>query len=192
MSASAQSDAVLAAQGQNGSRSAFDELVSRHKAQIFRIARHYVANSDDALDILQDTFVAAWLGLKRYDTGRDFGAWLRTIALNKCRDFGRRQTVRRTVMRLFARLDTSQTSVPAPDIIAEHAQTREGRLRALDVAIATLPAAHKEVLILTAFAGLSQQQAADQLGITTKAVEMKVRRAKQRLEEILRESGWDT
>ena len=189
MAAPEQPDAVLATEAQNGSRQAFDQLVIRHKAHIYRIARHYIGNSSDALDIVQDTFVAAWLGLKRYDAARDFGAWLRTIALNKCRDFGRRQTVRRNVTRLFALLDVRETSEPAPDVAAERAQSEADRLQALDRAIALLPAAHKEVLVLTAFAGLSQQETAVQLGTSVKAVEMKVRRAKQRLEEILTGSG---
>ena len=184
-----QPDAVLASEAQNGSRQAFDQLVIRHKAQIYRIARHYIGNASDALDIVQDTFVAAWLGLKRYDAARDFGAWLRTIALNKCRDFGRRQTVRRNVTRLFALLDVRETSNPAPDVAAERAQSEADRLQALDRAIALLPAAQKEVLVLTVFAGLSQEEAAVQLGTSVKAVEMKVRRAKQRLEELLTSSG---
>lgn len=186
MAAPEQPDAVLASEAQNGNRRAFDQLVVRHKAQIYRIARHYVGNAEDAFDVSQDTFVAAWLGLKRYDTARDFGAWLRTIALNKCRDFGRRQTVRRSVTRLFALLDIRDPAVPSADLQAEQAQEETARVRALDAAIAALPAPHKEALVLTTFAGLSHQEAAQQLGTSVKAVEMKVRRAKQRLEEILK------
>ncbi len=185
MAAPEQLDAVLASEAQNGNRRAFDQLVVRHKAQIYRIARHYVGNAEDALDVSQDTFVAAWLGLKRYDAARDFGAWLRTIALNKCRDFGRRQTVRRSVTRLFALLDIRDSAVQSAESLAEQAQEETARLRALDAAIAALPAPHKEILVLTTFAGLSHQEAAQQLGTSVKAVEMKVRRAKQRLEEIL-------
>ncbi len=189
MMESDQSDAVLAVEAQNGTRRAFESLVLRHKAQIYRIVRHYVGNDADARDVVQDSFVAAWLALRRFDASRDFGAWLRTIALNKCRDFGRRQTVRRHVMRLFARLDVRETTAPSADAAAEQEQSEAHRLRGLEEAIATLPAAHREILVLTAFAGLSHQEAADQLGISPKAVEMKVRRAKQRLEEILKARG---
>ena len=185
MAAPEQPDAVLANQAQNGNRRAFDQLVIRHKAQIYRISRHYIGDADDALDIVQDTFVAAWLGLSGYDAARDFGAWLRTIALNKCRDFARRQAVRRKVSRLFGLLDGSETE-PSADVVAEHAQTETERLQALDRAIALLPAAQKEVLVLTAFAGLSQQEVAAQLQTSVKSVEMKVRRAKHHLEEHLR------
>ncbi len=189
MTAADQPDAVLASDAQNGNRRAFDQLVIRHKAQIYRIARHYIGNSSDALDIVQDSFVAAWLALASYDTARDFGAWLRTIALNKCRDFGRRQAVRRNVTRLFGLLSVSETSEASADIAAERAESEAARLQALDRAIAQLPSAQKEVLVLTAFAGLSQQEAATQLKTSVKSVEMKVRRAKQRLEELLRADG---
>jgi RNA polymerase sigma factor (sigma-70 family) len=189
MESAEQPDAVLATDAQNGNRRAFDKLVVRHKAQLYRISRHYIGNSADAMDIAQDAFVAAWLGLKSYDPSRDFGAWLRTIALNKCRDFARRQAVRRKVTQLFSILDVRERATPSADSIAEQAEEDAGRFEALDRAIATLPAAHKEVLVLTTFAGLSQQDVAAQLGTTVKAVEMKVRRAKLRLEEILKSSN---
>jgi RNA polymerase sigma factor (sigma-70 family) len=189
MESAEQPDAVLATDAQNGNRRAFDKLVVRHKAQLYRISRHYICNSADAMDIAQDAFVAAWLGLKSYDPSRDFGAWLRTIALNKCRDFARRQAVRRKVTQLFSILDVRERATPSADSIAEQAEEDAGRFEALDRAIATLPAAHKEVLVLTTFAGLSQQDVAAQLGTTVKAVEMKVRRAKLRLEEILKSSN---
>ena len=186
MASADQPDAVLALDAQNGNRRAFDQLVIRHKAQIYRIARHYVGNESDALDVVQDTFVAAWLGLNGYDPSRDFGAWLRTIALNKCRDFGRRQAVRRNVTRLFGLLYVRERVEPSAEVAAERLQSESERLQALDRAIALLPAAQKEVLVLTAFAGLSQQEAAAQLKTSVKSVEMKVRRAKLRLEELLR------
>ncbi len=189
MAAADQPDAVLASDAQNGNRRAFDQLVIRHKGQIYRIARHYIGNESDALDIVQETFVAAWLGLRSYDTARDFGAWLRTIAINKCRDFGRRQAVRRNVTRLFGLLDVRERSEPSADVAAERTQAESERLQALDRAIANLPAAQKEVLVLTAFAGLSQQDVAAQLKTSVKSVEMKVRRAKQRLEELLKIDG---
>lgn len=184
-----QPDAVLATEAKNGNRRAFDKLVTRHKEQIYRIARHYIGNGADAMDIMQDAFVAAWLGLKTYDPSRDFGAWLRTIAMNKCRDFARRQAVRRKVTRLFGILDIREPTEQSADVVAEQLEQSNSRYQALDRAIAALPTAHKEVLVLTSFAGLSHQEVATQLGTTVKAVEMKVRRAKQRLEEILKSSN---
>lgn len=184
-------DAVLAVEARKGSRRAFDQLIQRHRLPIFRIARHYLGTADDAFDILQETFVSAWLGLGRYDPARDFGAWLRTIALNKCRDFSRRQGVRRKLLRLFSLLEVRDGSAASQEAVREGAEFEARRLAALEAAIAALPAAYKEPLLLTAFAGLSQRDAALQLGTTTKAIEMRVRRARQQLEIAMQSAAAD-
>lgn len=170
---------VRAAQG--GDRAAFDELVSRHKISLYRFARRYIGDGDDAYDILQNTFVAAWLALPRCDSAQPFGAWLRTIALNKCRDHGRRRAARNRFLALFAseeRASGAGRNDPA-DADLEPAHSRY--LRQLDQAIADLPRRYKEPLLLTLITGLTQRQAAEQLGTSVKAVEIRIRRAKQRL-----------
>lgn len=183
MTGAEESDAVLAARARDGEREAFNQLILRHKAPFYRFVRRYVGNADDAYDVLQETFLAAWLGLKRYEPSRNFSAWLSTIALNKCRDFGRRQAVRTKVMRLFAILGIHHETVP--DAVTEDEARETENLRALDAAIAALPAFYKEPLLLTTVSGLSQQEAAERLRTTPKAVEMRLRRAKMKLAETL-------
>jgi RNA polymerase sigma factor (sigma-70 family) len=186
MAAAEESDAVLAARARNGDRDAFNQVILRHKAPLYRFVRRYIGNADDAYDVLQETFLAAWLALKRYDAARNFSAWLGAIALNKCRDFGRRQAVRTKVMRLFAVLGVHHATTPDA---AEDDLKEDENMRALDAAIAALPAFYKEPLLLTTVSGLSQQETATQLRTTPKAVEMRVRRAKLKLEETLKETG---
>ena len=98
-----ESDEDLAARARAGDRAAFDALVRRHKQSLYGFVRRYLGTADEGYDALQETFLSAWLALGRYDSARPFLPWLRTIALNKCRDAGRRQTVRRLFLRAFAR-----------------------------------------------------------------------------------------
>ena len=91
----ARGDAALVAAARTGDDRAFTELMRRHKEPLYSFVRHYVGDSDEALDLLQETFVAAWVGLARFDARRPLLAWLRAIALNKCRDWSRRRQVRR-------------------------------------------------------------------------------------------------
>lgn len=170
-------DAAAAARAIAGDRRAFDELIVRHKEPLYRLARRYVGNADDAYDILQNSFVAAWLALGRYDRTRSFSTWLRTILLNKCRDFSRREAVRRKVLGLFAR-----EIPPAPETDVADA---DRKLAELDKAVALLPAFYKEPLLLVTVTGLSQAEAATQLKTTPKAVEMRIIRAKQKLTELV-------
>lgn len=177
------SDATLAVRAGEGDRRAFDQLVGRHKEPLFRLARGYVGSREDAYDLVQDAFIASWLAIRRYDPSRDFSSWLRSITLNKCRDFARRKAVRRRILRLFALEQTAQT--PHQHQLAE-AETQAGdRLAALEAAIAELPAFYKEPLLLTAFSGLPHHAAAVQLKTSAKAIEMRVRRAKQNLAKTL-------
>jgi len=153
--------------------------------QLFRFIRSYVGNNEDAYDLVQDTFVAVWLALKRFDPSRDFAAWLRTIALNKCRDFSRRHAVRQRFLRLFAVEREAQISATR-HVDASIRDGREDQLTLLELAIAELPPFYKEPLLLAAIAGLSQVAVASQLNTTPKAVEMRVRRARKKLADSLR------
>ncbi|EQD79357.1 ECF subfamily RNA polymerase sigma-24 factor, partial [mine drainage metagenome] len=80
------SDRPLVRAARDGDRAAFSEIVRRHKTPLYQFVRRYVGDADDAYDILQETFVAAWQGMRRFDVQQTLTPWLRTIALNKCRD----------------------------------------------------------------------------------------------------------
>ena len=179
MTLQAATDADLVAAVLKGDQPAFTKLMARHKGWLFGFIRRHVATSEDAYDILQETFASAWQALKRYDRTRPLDAWLRRIALNKCRDFGRRRAVRRTLSRLIA-LETRMSAVDEFDATDEEART-SARLIKLDQAIAGLPAFYKAPLLLAMVEGLSQDEVAKMLNTTRKAVEMRLRRARRRL-----------
>jgi len=178
------SDEALVLRAQHGERHAFDLLMTRHKAAAYRLVRRYVGNSDDAYDILQETWISAWEALTRYDAKRSFAAWVRVIALNKCRDFTRRGRFRRLVLEAFSSEPSTSTTTPgAPEQLDREntSATRERRLMQLDVAIAALGIFYKEPLVLTLAGGLSHEEAAVVLKTTSKAIEMRLRRARRKL-----------
>ncbi len=174
-------DDQLAASAVAGDERAFARLMARHKDRLYRFIRRYTGNPDEAYDLLQETFAAAWTALGRYDAARSFPPWLRSIALNKCRDWSRRRTVRRWLTRSVP-LD-GQTGLNLRDETpsAEMSVLEKQRLSRLDRAIADLPPGLKEPLILTALEELSQEEAGRLLGLTAKAVELRVYRARRAL-----------
>ena len=180
-----ESDASLAARALTGDRRAFDNLVIRYQEPLYRFIRRYVGDADETYDLLQETFVAAWQALGRYDPDRSALTWLRRIALNKCRDWGRRRTVRKFFYHA-APLEAAESATPDADLPAD---TQEAALARLDRAIAMLPPQLKEPLLLTMFEGLSQEAAGDILGITAKAVETRIYRARTQLATLLRAEG---
>jgi RNA polymerase sigma-70 factor (ECF subfamily) len=180
-------DADLARLARAGQQAAYAQLMQRHRDPVFRLVRSHVGNDDDALDVVQDSFVAAFAAIDRYDGIRPFRHWINRIALNKCRDWGRRRAVRRFFS--FALPIEAADAVADEGITGETAVDDAQALRATIKALAALPPGLKEPLILTAVDGLSQAEAAAVLGMSEKAVEVRIYRARKALKALLPDTG---
>jgi RNA polymerase sigma-70 factor (ECF subfamily) len=177
------SNAALVAAALGGDESAFTVLVGRHKKWLYVYVHRYVRDETEAQDVLQESLIAAWRGLKSYDPNRPLEFWLRRIALNKCRDRARRQAVRRFLLPWSNGPRETSAADPAPAI--DESLVENEQLRMVRDAIEALPAKLRDPLILTAIEGLSQAEVAEILGRTVKAVEGAVYRAKKQLTEKL-------
>ena len=82
------SDQLLAEQVRQGNEQAFVRLIRRYERTLVGLIRHQVGSGDQVQDVLQETLVHAWSGLRR-DTPRDVRAWLLQVARNRCRDYFR-------------------------------------------------------------------------------------------------------
>jgi RNA polymerase sigma factor CnrH len=80
------SDGELAALALVGRQAAFAELVRRHQGWVFRLVRSHIGDGEEALDVTQASFVAAFAALNRYDAARPFQVWMSRIVINKCHD----------------------------------------------------------------------------------------------------------
>jgi RNA polymerase sigma factor (sigma-70 family) len=181
------SDGELAALTLAGRKQAFATIMVRHRASIHRLVRGHVGDADEALDVTQEAFVAAFVALVRYDAAQPMRAWLARIALNKCRDWGRRRKVRR-LFSFSIPLSDPAGEVPDPAVAADTAVADRQELTAAWTAIAGWPTPLKEPLILHAIDGLSQAETAQILGISEKAVETRVSRARARLTTVMHRS----
>jgi len=173
-------DGELAALTLVGRQAAYADLMRRHRDPIFRLIRGYVGNADDALDLVQECFTSAYVNLHRYDQSRPLRAWLSRIAINKCRDWARRKAVRRFLLAAGSLTrevaEVPDLTPPADDTVADREE-----LELLWQAIAKLPAALKEPLVLRTIEGLTQAETAEVLGISEKAVETRLYRARAKL-----------
>jgi RNA polymerase sigma factor CnrH len=172
-------DQELAGLAVVGQGQAFRELMQRHKGPVFRLIKSNVGDADEALDILQESFVAAFASIHRYDPTRPFRVWIARIALNKCRDWARRRAVRSffSLARPIESDEEFESDAPSPE------RETQGRaeLARVEQAIATLPVALRDVLTLRTIEELSQAETAAILGISEKAVETRLYRARAQL-----------
>jgi RNA polymerase sigma-70 factor (ECF subfamily) len=181
------SDRELAALAQAGQQLAYREFLRRYKAPVFRLIRNNIGDPDEAMDLTQESFVAGFAALSRYDTDRPFRIWIARIALNKCRDWGRRRTVRAFFARALP-LESAHdvaSDGPAPD--AEAADRAE--LARVRTAMSRLPPNLREILILRGVEELSQAETAELLRISEKTVETRLYRARAKLRAMLGETS---
>ena len=82
------SDQLLAEQVRQGNEQALVRLIRRYERTLVGLIRHRVGSGDQVQDVLQETLVHVWSGLRR-DTPRDVRAWLLQVARNRCRDYFR-------------------------------------------------------------------------------------------------------
>lgn len=181
------SDGELAALAVSGQERAHREFLARYRDFVYRLVRNTIRDGDEALDVTQETFVAAFAALKRYDPQRPFKLWIARIALNKCRDWARRRAVRSFFTRaapIDEAFDLASDSASPETETADRAE-----LARVSEGVARLPAKLREALVLRAVEGITQADAAATLGVTEKTVETRLYRARMALTEMLREKS---
>jgi RNA polymerase sigma-70 factor (ECF subfamily) len=82
----------------DGHKEAFRELYERHRASVYGLAHRYAGSTQDAEDILQETFIKAFRGIRKFgDSGKtNFAAWIKRICLYRCIEHLRKRQRRRT------------------------------------------------------------------------------------------------
>jgi RNA polymerase sigma-70 factor (ECF subfamily) len=178
-------DGELAKLALNGQQRAYRELMRRHRDGVYRLVLAQIADRDETVDVTQEAFISAFAALARFDRARSFRAWMARIAINKCHDWARRRAVRRFFT--FARPMEDALDIPDAAASPEDQLVHAAAHARLLAAIASLPPKLKDVLILRTIEDFSQAEVADALGVTTKAVEMRLYRARAALADLLRD-----
>lgn len=162
-----------------GQDDALDALMTRWQIPLRAFLHRRLQNEADALDLAQETFVRIYRHRERFRTGARFSTWMFQIALNLIRDLARRRSRRPTrSLEVSDELTVDDTSrQPIED--AEAAA-------AVRAAIAELPDALRESLLLSTYQELSHAEIAEITGGSAKAVESRLYRARELLRHKLK------
>jgi RNA polymerase sigma-70 factor (ECF subfamily) len=169
-------DNELLALVQDGSHTAFAELVQRHTERYYRLAYRYLQNKETAEDVVQDAFLKLWEdpGKWQLDKNAKFTTWFYRIVVNLCLDWQKRKRPLE-LNEDMPLIDERET--------AEQAMLRREEQRILEREIAALPERQRTALNLCFDAGVSNQDAADVMRINLKALQSLLMRAKTTLKE---------
>jgi RNA polymerase sigma-70 factor (ECF subfamily) len=155
-------DDTLVNAARAGDRAAFAALFARDRHLVFSYVFVRLRSREEAEDVMQETFVRAYLSLGRLRGAGAWQSWLMEIARNLCNDALRRHRVRRTEP-----LDPEWLADgPSP----ESALLTAERKRELYAAVEALPEKYRVPLLLRFGAGLSRIQIAAALGIPESTV----------------------
>ena len=173
-------DQELLAFIQHGSQQAFSVLVQRHTERFYRLAYRYLQSKEATEDVVQDAFVKLWEDPGRWQAERNnkFTTWFYRVVVNLCLDWQKKKKPIELGDQELSIADDRQT----PDVAMLHAEKH----RILEKEIAALPERQRTALNLCFDEGLSNQEAAELMGLKLKALQSLVMRAKTTLKERLK------
>jgi RNA polymerase sigma-70 factor (ECF subfamily) len=176
----AKDDQELLALIQDGSQEAFSVLVQRHTERFYRLAYRYLQNKEAAEDIVQDAFVKLWEDPGRWQAERNnkFTTWFYRVVVNLCLDWQKRKKPLVIGDQELSIADDRET----PDIAMLHHEKQ----KVLEIEIAALPERQRTALNLCFDEGLSNQEAAEVMGLKLKALQSLLMRAKATLKQRLK------
>ena len=179
---------------QQGDIASLGWLVARYQVRGVRLAYLLTGDHELADDIVQDSFLLAYRGIKRFRLGEPFAPWFFRIVTNTARQqlryARRRQEVSLDTLmpedtaeqQAGARADAMLTSRADPADRAERAETRAALLAALD----TLPHKQREAVVLRYYIGYSDPQIAKILGCRLGAVQQRLHAGRASLQQAIR------
>ncbi len=179
------SDDALVARTLAGDLGAFERLVERHGAVVYRVAARIVGE-DDAEDVAQDAFLRAFHRLSRFRRESPFRAWLLRITHNAALDaLARRRPEPTEEADVDEEPPDERPRTPADEL--EASERRERLLAKLRL----IAPAHRVVLVLRDLEGLSYEEIAHVTGSPLGSVKGRLHRARRELIEILRANTYD-
>jgi len=179
-------DGELVRSAKRGDLGAFEMLVERYQRRATAVSYRLLSNREDAMDVVQDSFLKAFDKLDTLSQPGRFGPWLMRIVSNLSLNFRRSRALRKTDTLdnpdddlAHGRDSRPDPSMPEP---SEQVSAKEVA-KLLDRAIRRLPEMQRQALVLFSIEKLPQKEIAGMLGCSVEAVKWHVFSARKKLKE---------
>ncbi|WP_373600227.1 sigma-70 family RNA polymerase sigma factor [Paraclostridium bifermentans] len=167
------SEQDLAKAAIRGDSDAFSELIKIHKASLYKIAYSYVKDEQKALDILQETVYKGLINIEKLKEAKYFKTWITKILINTSIDYSKKEEKIVYIEETILSEDHKNISI-------------EDKLDLYD-AIDMLSDNYKMVIILKYFNDMTDEQIAKNMDIPINTVKSHLRRAKEKIKQILKD-----
>ncbi|QAT42891.1 RNA polymerase sigma factor [Aminipila luticellarii] len=177
---------ALIKRAKEGDEGSFETLLLSCKGKAYNIALRYVKDENDAMDVLQESFIKIFRHLKNFNEESKFETWVYRIVVNACYDFLRKKKKKYREVSMEsedhpagAELDIPD-GAPPPEEMMLNREESAYILTCLD----KIPEEHKKIIILRDITGLSYEQISEILECSIGTVKSRISRARKNLKEI--------
>jgi RNA polymerase sigma factor (sigma-70 family) len=168
----------------DGQTALFEILIRRYNPVLYKIARSYNFNHDEAQDLLQETHIAAYQNLKKFEARSSYKTWIAKIMVNKCLyklSYGssKYETPFQTVDENSQPMFSSKKQTTEADVLNKELSF------ILEKSLEKIPVHYRTVFLLREVEGFSVAETAEMLNITAVNVKVRLNRAKTLLQKEL-------
>jgi len=170
----------------------FESIYNGHSKLVYNLCLQYVLNTEDARDITQEVFVKVYQRYHQYDpAAASLKTWIYRIAINQCLDFLKARKAKKRLGFISSLFHAGSNEpiadaahVDHPGILTEDKEAMQQLL----LIIQSLPENQKTAIILSKIENRPQQEVAEIMNTSVKAVESLLQRAKQNIQKKLNET----
>ncbi len=190
----ASGESVLVAELRGGSEEAFAYLLGIYQNPVYNMVVHMVQNESDAADVLQETFVKVFRGIRQFHEQSSLKTWIYRIAMREALNF-RRSRGRRLFHEPVSMDDDGEASwpsrheaasdLPGPDSLFEQGERQQAARRAL----ASLSQPYRAVVVLREIECCRYEEIGEILGMAPGTVKSRLKRGRELLRRKL-EASW--
>jgi len=167
-------DEELVARSISGDVESFNQLVLRWERPIYALAYRVIGREEEARDVVQETFLRAFRGIKNFRGQAKFSSWVYRIALNLCRDWIRRER-RAPIQAAPEGIDLVELAAEqGPVESIETLVARNDMSAAVAEAMALLPDEQRTAIVLKEYHGMTFQEIADLQGCPLSTVKTRL------------------
>ncbi|MFJ5765786.1 sigma-70 family RNA polymerase sigma factor [Lysinibacillus sp. NPDC093210] len=160
-----------------------EKIMIEYGNELVRLAFSYVKDSETAKDLVQNAFIKCYKSLDSFRFDAQIKTWLYRITINECKDYLKSWHYKMVQVKSFIS-ETAKSIHPSTEkMVIDKYKNEE-----IKDTIFSLPKVYREVVYLYYFDSLKSEEIAEILDVPVNTVKTRLRRAKQRLELIIKEA----
>jgi RNA polymerase sigma factor (sigma-70 family) len=163
-----------------------EKIMIEYGDELVRLAFSYVKDKEIAKDMVQNTFIKCYKNLDSFRFDAQIKTWLYRITINECKDYLKSWNYKMVQVKSFIN-ETTRSILPSTEkTVMDHYNNEEMKEN-----IFSLPKVYREVIYLYYYDSLKTEEIANVLDIPVNTVKTRLRRAKQRLESVIKEAEFN-